>query len=109
MNDVPNSHLCFHYDRSTGPLSFGFASLENTNGVAGGSKFFSNPVADLGIMTTPSLSQPHALQTELLDANSETDQESNDDLSFSTQNGAGKPVANQSDPMSYTEPMEPPN
>jgi len=52
--------------RSTGPLSFGFASLENANGQVS-SKFFSNPVADVGNMSSPPVSHQPALQSELLD------------------------------------------
>ncbi|XP_059351310.1 JNK-interacting protein 3-like isoform X2 [Daphnia carinata] len=53
--------------RSTGPLSFGFTSLENAVLTPSNPKFFSNPVADLASsITTPScLSQPNALQSEL--------------------------------------------
>ena len=56
------------FDRSTGPLSFGFTSLENAILTPGNSKFFSNPVADLAssITTPASLSQPNALQSEMV-------------------------------------------
>ncbi|XP_046452922.1 JNK-interacting protein 3-like isoform X3 [Daphnia pulex] len=73
--------------RSTGPLSFGFISLENAVLTPGNSKFFSNPVADLAssINTTPSsLSQPNALQTEM-DMHSEL--EMSGDVSGFEQNG----------------------
>lgn len=56
-------------NRSTGPLSFGFTSLENATVLTpGNSKFFSNPVADLAssITTPASLSQPNALQSEMV-------------------------------------------
>ena len=53
--------------RSSGPLSFGFQSLENqVNAQGSNSKCFSNPVADLGIMTTPSLTHRQAISTEIM-------------------------------------------
>ena len=52
--------------RSTGPLSFGFASLENATGQVVNSKFFSNPVAEIGSVASPAASQSPAIQTELL-------------------------------------------
>ena len=52
--------------RSTGPLSFGFASLENASGQVVNSKFFSNPVAEIGNVSSPTVSHPPAIQTELL-------------------------------------------
>jgi len=77
----------FPLKRSTGPLSFGFTSLENAVLTPGNSKFFSNPVADLAssINTTPSsLSQPNALQSEM-DMHSEL--EMSGDASGFEQNG----------------------
>jgi hypothetical protein len=77
----------FPNKRSTGPLSFGFTSLENAVLTPGNSKFFSNPVADLAssINTTPSsLSQPNALQSEM-DMHSEL--EMSGDVSGFEQNG----------------------
>lgn len=62
-------YLTFNRCRSTGPLSFGFTSLENASAVTpSNSKFFSNPVADLAssITTPASLSQPNALQSEMV-------------------------------------------
>lgn len=64
-------------NRSTGPLSFGFASLENATVLnPANSKFYSNPAADLMeattgdgpslLISTPSLSRPSALQSELV-------------------------------------------
>ncbi|EFX78867.1 hypothetical protein DAPPUDRAFT_305108 [Daphnia pulex] len=82
-----NIFILFHLKRSTGPLSFGFTSLENAVLTPGNSKFFSNPVADLAssINTTPSsLSQPNALQTEM-DMHSEL--EMSGDVSGFEQNG----------------------
>ncbi|XP_045029280.1 JNK-interacting protein 3 isoform X5 [Daphnia magna] len=83
--------------RSTGPLSFGFTSLENAVLTPSNPKFFSNPVADLaGSITTPSsLSQPNALQSEL-DMQSEL--EMSGDASGFEQNG----TADQRDVWSST-------
>ncbi|KAI9554706.1 hypothetical protein GHT06_019982 [Daphnia sinensis] len=83
--------------RSTGPLSFGFTSLENAVLTPSNPKFFSNPVADLASsINTPScLSQPNALQSEL-DMQSEL--EMSGDASGFEQNG----TADQRDVWSST-------
>ena len=55
------------WNRSTGPLSFGFSSLENSgsHGANNGKFFAANPVAELAVAGAP---PPQALSTELLGA-----------------------------------------